>query len=174
MRGCSIIFFSRWTLFQGLIVALLIGFAFIAEMFKEDIGIPFSSTDPVPTPVLTTSMFLIVTIGLISLLMIFQVKKSDTFLKHRLWDKMYIIMPVIIGISLILLIILFVTEPFSTVIQNNRWMIYVLGYYILFLINAAVVAMIHKAKKNTISNESKIAYSFAWTSLGLIAVIFIL
>lgn len=37
-----------------------------------------------------------------------------------------------------------------------------------------VLAIIHKVKKDTISNENKIGYSFVWTSLGLLVVIFIL
>ncbi len=37
-----------------------------------------------------------------------------------------------------------------------------------------VLAIIHKVKKNTISIEHKIGYSFVITSLGLLLVIFIL
>ncbi|WP_382394184.1 hypothetical protein [Lentibacillus juripiscarius] len=144
-------------------------------MFKTDIGVPFSSTDVINTSVLmTSSLFLVVIIGLLSLMMYFQTRKSDTFLRHRLWDKMYIIMPVIIILSLVVVFIFFLAGPLSEITQSNRWVIYVLIYYVLFLINATVLALIHKAKKNTISNENKIGYSFVWTSLGLLVVIFIL
>lgn len=143
-------------------------------MFKKDIGVPFSSTDVINTSVLMTSLFLVVIIGLLSLMMYFQTKKSDTFLRHRLWDKMYIIMPVIIILSLVVVFIFFLAGPLSEITQSNRWVIYVLIYYVLFLINATVLALIHKAKKDTISNENKIGYSFVWTSLGLLVVIFIL
>ncbi|WP_449355541.1 hypothetical protein ACUL41_06280 [Virgibacillus natechei] len=149
-------------------------FAFIADLFKKDIGVPFSSTDAINTPMLMTSLFLVIIIGLLSLLMYFQEKKSDTFLKHRLWDKMYIILPVVIFISLVIVLILFLTGPLSEVRPLNRWIIYVLIYYMLFLINATVLAIIHKAKGDTISNENKIGYSFVWTSLGLLVVIFML
>lgn len=91
-------------------------------MFKKDIGVPFSSTDVISTPTLMTSLFLVIIIGLLSLLMYFQAKKSDTFLKHRLWDKMYIIMPVKIFMSLVIVFILFMTGPLSEVTQINRWM----------------------------------------------------
>ncbi|MCG3418205.1 hypothetical protein [Oceanobacillus jordanicus] len=119
-------------------------------------------------------MFLVITIGLLSLFMYFQVKKSDTFLKHRLWDKMYVVMPVIFFISLVIVMILFLTGPLSEVTQSNRWLIYAVMYYMLFVINMTVLAVIHKVKKNTISNEHKISYSFVITSLGLLLVIFIL
>ncbi len=153
---------------------LLVVLAYIADMFKKDIGVQFSSTDVINIPMLMTALFLVIVIGLFSLMMYFQTKKSDTFLRHSLWDKMYIIMPVIFGISVIIVFILFLTGPLSEVTQINRWIIYALIYYILFLINATVLAIVHNAKKNTISNENKIGYSFVWTSLGLLVVIFIL
>ena len=87
---------------------------------------------------------------------------------------MYIIMPIIIFISLVIVFILFLAGPLSDLTQINRWIIYVLIYYILFLINVTVLAVIHKTKKNTISNENKISYSFIWTVVGLLVVIFIL
>lgn len=121
-----------------------------------------------------TALFLVIIIGLLSLFMYFQVKKSDTFLKHRLWDKMYVVMPVIFFISLVIVMILFLTGPLSEVTQSNRWLIYAVMYYMLFVINMTVLAVIHKVKKNTISNEHKISYSFVITSLGLLLVIFIL
>ncbi|GGK09012.1 hypothetical protein GCM10007063_34320 [Lentibacillus kapialis] len=87
---------------------------------------------------------------------------------------MYIIMPVIIFVSLVVVFVFFLAGPLSEITQSNRWVIYMLIYYVLFLINATVLALIHKAKKDTISNENKIGYSFVWTSLGLLVVIFIL
>ena len=143
-------------------------------MFKKDVGVPVSSTDVINIPMLMTALFLVIIIGLLSLLMFFQTKKSDTFLKHRLWDKMYIILPVIFLISLIIIFVLFLTGPLSDLTQINRWLIYLLLYYILFLINVTVLAIIHKTKRNTISIENKIGYSFAWSSIGLLVVIFIL
>ncbi|WP_240378131.1 hypothetical protein [Bacillus piscicola] len=155
-------------------IALLVILAYIADIFKKDIGVSPSSTNVINMQVIGTSLFLIVTIGLFSLLMYFQVKKSNTFLKHRLWEKMYVILPVIFLISLIVVFILFLTEPLSDLTQISRWIIYVLIYYLLFLMNVTVLAIIHKVKKKTMPNENKIGYSFVWTSLGLLIVIFIL
>lgn len=166
-------FFSRWTLFQSIIVIFLIVLAFIADMFKKDIGVSISSSNEINIPMLMTFLFIVLIIGLISLFLYFQTKKSNTFLKHRLWDKMHIILPAVFIVSLIVIFSFFLIDPLSDITQSNRWIMYVLIYYILFLINTLVLAIIHKAKKNTISNENKVAYSFVWTSLGLI-VIFIL
>ncbi|GAA0437782.1 hypothetical protein GCM10008983_13410 [Lentibacillus halophilus] len=82
-------------------------------------------------------------------------------------------MPILFVISVMVVVSVFLITPLSDLTQNNRWIIYVLSYYVLFLIHITVLAMIHKAKKNTISNENKVAYSFVWTSLGLLVVMFI-
>ncbi|GAQ17600.1 callose synthase catalytic subunit-like protein [Oceanobacillus picturae] len=147
---------------------------FIADIFKKDIGIPASSTAVKNIQPMMTALFLVIIIGLLSLFIYFQVKKSDTFLKHHLWDKMYVIMPVIVFMSLVIVMILFLTGPLSEVTQSNRWLIYSVMYYMLFVINMTVLAFIHKVKKITVSNEHKISYSFVITSLGLLLVIFIL
>lgn len=34
-------------------------------------------------------------------------------------------------------------DPMNEIIQGNRWVIYVLVYCVLFLINATVLALIH-------------------------------
>lgn len=167
-------FFTRWTFFQGITILLLIIFTFIAEIFKQEIGVSFSASDGINKPMLMTVLFYIVVMSLLSLLMYFQTKKSDTFLKHQLWEKMYIINPIILIISLIIVITFLLIEPLNDLVQNNRWIIYTLFYYILFLINATTLAIIHKVKKNNISNKNKIIYSFIWTSLGLFIVIIII
>jgi len=167
-------FFSRWTLFQGIIIILLVVLAFIADIYKKDIAVPFSSSTEVNIPMLMTFLFIVVVIGSLSLILYFQTKKSDTFLKHPLWDKMHILMPIIFVISLVVIFSIFLIEPLSNFAQNNRWIIYVLIYYILFLINVLVLTFIHNAKKNTISNENKVKFSFIWTTLTLTVILFML
>lgn len=166
--------FSRWTLFQGLIIVVLIALALLADQFKMNIAVPVSSPDVVNKPMILTAGFLIVLIGLFSLIMYFQTKKSDTFLQQRLWDKMYVIIPILLAILLIGFVILFLTGILNAVIDSNRWIIYSFIYATLFLINVTVLTIIHKIKKNLIPNETKIAYSFIWTSLSLFVIIFML
>lgn len=167
-------FFSRWTLFQSVIIISLVVLAVLADLFKTEIAVPFSSSGDISAQGLMTLLFIVVVVGLLSLIMYFQTKKSDTFLKHPLWDKMHILMPFFFIISLVVIFSIFLIDPLSGFVQNNRWLIYILLYYVLFLINVIVLAFIHQAKKHTISNGNKIKYSFIWTSLGLFLVIFII
>lgn len=167
-------FFSRWTLFQGLIIAVMVVLAFIADQFKTKIAIPVSANNEIKTPMLIAFLFIIVIIGLLSLMMYFQTKKSATFLKHPLWNKMHILMPFFFAISLVIIFSIFLIDPLSHFVQDNRWLIYLLLFYVLFLINVIVLAFIHKVKKQTISNKNKIEYSFIWTSVLLFIIYFII
>ena len=167
-------FFSRWTLFQGVIITSLVALAFIADQFKTEIAVPFSSSGGISTQRIMTFLFIIVVVGLLSLLMYCQTKKSDTFLKHRLWDKMHILMPFFFIISLVGIFSILLIDPLNEIVQNNRWLIYILIYYVLYVVNVMVLAFVHQVKKQTISNENKIQYSFIWTSLGLFVILFLI
>ncbi|MBY7141939.1 hypothetical protein KFZ56_02320 [Virgibacillus sp. NKC19-3] len=153
-------FFSRWTLFQVCTILLLIVAAWIAEMFTHDIGQSVASRNAISTTGIMTYLFMVVVIGLLSLLMYFLTKKSDTFLKHRLWEKMHMLIPMLLLVSLVGLFSFFLIDPLSDMMQNHRWVIYVFFYYILFLILTTDLAIIHKAKRNAVSNEMKVVYSF--------------
>lgn len=167
-------FFSRWTLFQGIVITSLVVLAFIADQFKAEIAVPFSSSGGISTQRIMTFLFIVVAVGLLSLLMYCQTKKSDTFLKHQLWDKMHILMPFFFIISLVVIFSILLIDPLNEIVQNNRWLIYILIYYVLYVVNVMVLAFVHQVKKQTISNENKIQYSFIWTLLVLFAILFMI
>lgn len=172
-RQC-IVFFSRWTLFQGIIITSLVALGFVADLFKTKIAVPFSSSGGISTQRIMTFLFIVVVVGLLSLLMYFQTKKSATFLKHRLWSKMHILMPLFFIISMLVIFSILLIDPLNEIVQNNRWLIYILIYYVLYVVNVMVLAFVHQAKKRTISNPSKIKYSFMWTSLVLFVILFMM
>lgn len=163
-------FLSRWTLFQGIIIILLVILAFIADIFKSDAAIPINSNNEPHSFMLWMILFFIVVNILLSLIMYFQTKKSETFLMHRLWDKAHILMPVLFVLSLIVIMVLFIFDPINQLIQVNRWIMYLLLYYLLFLFNLIILAIVNKVKGNTTSNGNKIKISFVWTSVILLIV----
>lgn len=111
-------------------------------------------------------------IGLFSLFMFFQSKKSDTFLSHPIWEKMHIIVSFLLVISIVVFISAFFISPLSEIIQSSRWILFITIYYFLFLINILVLTLINKIKKKTISNAKKVKLSFIWTVLVLFLTIF--
>lgn len=170
-RGMFMLF-SRWTLFQGAVVIALLILSLTLDLFKEKISTLMSSSSVIP--MLLTLVFITIVISLYSLFMIFQTKKSITFLLHPIWEKMHIIIFFTMVISIIVFIISFLLFPLDAVVQNSRWILYIIIYYFLFLINILVLSMVHKTIKRNTSNEKKIELSFVWTIFLLFVIIFLL
>ncbi|WP_277674572.1 hypothetical protein [Piscibacillus halophilus] len=162
------LYFSRWTFYQCLIIIALIILAFIVDQFSQDIAIPVSSSeDETITPMLMTLLFISIVVGLCSLWMYFQTKKSSTFLQHQFWDKMPGIITVIFSVTLIIFLTLFMLTP----LQDQRWFMYVMIYYFLYMINLLVLSVIHVSKKE-LPNPNKILYSGITTVFALFVIIF--
>jgi len=164
--------FSRWTLFQGIVVFSLLILAIILDYFKENISTLMSTSSLMP--MLLTLVFITITIFLFSLFLIFQSKKSITFLVHPIWRKMHIIILFILVISIIIFISSFLLIPLGEVVQNNRWILYIIIYYFLFLMNILVLSIVHKRLNRNTSNEKKIELSFLWTIFLLFIFIFLI
>ncbi|PEZ74734.1 hypothetical protein CN380_23525 [Bacillus sp. AFS017274] len=173
-RGVYVLMVSRWTFFQGIIVATLGILAFITDYFKNDMATSISSNTIITVQMLMTLLFITVVIGLFSLCMFFQSKKSNTFLLHPIWQKMHIIISFLLVISIVIFISAFFISPLSEVIQSSRSILFITIYYFIFLINVLVLSIINKIKKNTISNSKKIKSSFIWTVLVLFVSVFLI
>jgi len=164
--------FSRWTFFQGVVVLSLVSFSILMDLFKEEISTQMSSSTVIT--MILTLVFITLVISLFSLLMIFQTKKSKTFLLHPIWEKMPIIISFFMVLSVIIFISSFLLFPLDGVIQNSRWILYIIIYYFLFLIKILVLSIVHKKAKRSTSNEKKIELSFVWTVFLLFVFVFFL
>lgn len=162
-------FFSKWTLFQAATLFCMMLIVFIAEFFSDEISTAFTSGTFASS--LLVISFIVLGSSLISLFLIFHSKKSDQFLSHPLWNKMPILIIIFFTLSFIIFMIAFFAFSLETFILVNRWFLYVLAYYFLFLLNIFVLSIIHKIKKE-LSKERKIELSFIFTVLGLILLIF--
>lgn len=165
-------FFSKWSFFQGIIILCFIFLTFIAEFVSNNISTLMSSSSVVSMLMVLT--FILIVSSLISLFLIFQSKKSETFLVHPLWEKMTIIMAFLFILSIILFISASLFTSLNEMILSSRWILYIIIYYFLFLMNIFVLSLIHKLMKRKISSEKKIELSFIWTVLTLFLLIFFL
>lgn len=153
-------FISRWTFLQGLVLLALIGLAFAADLFKYDIAVP--AVNPTQQLLLSLS-FVIIVVGLVSLLFFFQTKKSDTFLVHRLWNKMHKVIIFILCLSVVIFIA--AMNPISALIESYRFTFYLIIYYFIYLTNLLVLAFVHKNAKTTMPSGKKVSTAFWWTCL---------
>ena len=160
---------SKWTFFQMLVIVGLGVVAFVAEQFSSKIAVPSISANQ--QGILTLSFILIV-VGLLSLLLFFQTKKSETFLVHRLWQKMPILLLIILSVSIVAMIAL--VNPITELVERFRFVLYVIIYYIIYLTNLLVVSFVHKNADSSTTNERKVSTGFWWTCFIFVALQFIL
>jgi hypothetical protein len=164
-------FFSKWTLFQGAALLGMIALVFIAEFFSLQISSLLSSGPYLSFLIILT--FILIGSSLISLFLIFHSKKSDRFLSHPLWEKMNILLAFLFILSILVFISAFIFTPLSDALLTHRWVLYLIVFYFLFLLNLFVLSIIHKAKKD-LSKEKKIELSFIWTVLSTVILIFLI
>lgn len=142
---------------------------FIAEFFSAEISTAFSSGTFASLSLVISFIFF--GSSLISLFLIFHSKKSDRFLSHPLWNKMPILIIFFFTLSFIIFMVAFFVFSIEDFVLANRWFVYLLAYYFLFLLNIFVLSIIHKVKKE-LTKEKKVELSFVFTVLGLILLIF--
>lgn len=168
-------FFSRWTFYQILILVFLGVLPYLAEVFNQSISVPIGvSAVNTMQPMLMTILFLALILGGFNLFLLLQSRKSTTFLIHPAWGKMHILLILIGGVSLIIFISAFFMSPLNEVLQNDRWGVYLILYYFLYIFNLIVLSVIHKFKKDRIDNKRKVRLSFIVSLLILVFTIFII
>lgn len=164
---------NKWTGYQLLVcIALIIG-AMIFEAMGIDFAVqPGDSTGFFGSQLLILFGFLVLS-GLISLIFLFQTKKSDTFLKHPAWKKMLGIIFVWFILSFIGLILLFENDFLYPLTGANRVIFYVILYYFIFLFQLLMIAGVHKFSDRTVSAEIQIERAFAITALFAAILVFV-
>lgn len=161
---------SKWTFFQGGVLSGMVAMVFIFEIFSTQISTAISLEPMVSFLFVLT--FIVVGCSLISLFLIFHSKKSDRFLSHPLWNKMGGLIVLVFALSAVLIISAFVFTSLTDFITTNRWLLYGIVYYFLFLANLFVLSIVHKVKKH-VSTETKIELSFLWTVTSLVVLLFL-
>ncbi|KGP89993.1 hypothetical protein N780_07780 [Pontibacillus chungwhensis BH030062] len=167
--------FSRWTLWQTILIGMLGMLAFVAEQFNQVIAVPMISSHAHSLlPAILTILFLALIVGIFSLIIRLELKKNPTIFTSRFWDKAPLILIIFLVLSLVLYITGFMMDPFRDLLQRYRLSLYLILYYFLLLVNLLVLATVQKVKGNTISGEKKIGMSFFGTMLFLVVTIFII
>ncbi|MGP4073539.1 hypothetical protein ACTWQB_13395 [Piscibacillus sp. B03] len=160
---------TKWSVYQIIILLLLVVLAFLAERFNQGIAIQPSQNEQFTI----ISMVIIVTFTMTviffsSSFYYFQAKKSNTFLRHSLWNKMPLIIPVVFSVLIIVMLALYM----MTSLQDQRWFMYVIIYFSLFAANLFVLSIVNKVNESS-SLLLKIKYSGAATALFILVVLFV-
>lgn len=161
---------TKWSVYQIIILLLLVVLAFLAERFNQVIAIQPSNNEQVTfIPMLVTISFVVLVIFLSSLFFYFQTKKSNTFLCHPLWNKMPLIIPVVFSVILIIMLALYM----MTSLQAQRWYMYVIIYFSLFTANLFVLSIVNKMD-NQHSLSVKVKYAGAATAFLILVILYVI
>lgn len=154
--------------FVGILILLLI--AIIVNYYIQNVNVDIES-------VVLKQLIMFVTISILlfvcNQLIYNYAKKEEEFMKHKIWDKMFIIILGWLMISFIVFILLFFTTPLGDLISLHPWTLFSAVYYFLFVINLFVLSIVHIAVDNSIKLEKKLLITWASSSL-LVAIIFFL
>lgn len=163
--------FSKWTVYQAAALAGLIALAFLAEFYSLNIG--NALTSGAISSMLIVLTFILLSTSLIHLFFVFHSKKSERFLSHPLWNKMNVLSGLLLTFSVAAFIIVSVFTSLNDWVMDDRWILYGIIYFFLFLYSLFVLSVVHKVKQRS-AKETKIEISFGATVVSLCVLLFLL
>lgn len=163
--------FSKWTVFQAAALAGLVALAFLAEFYSLNIG--NALTSGAVSSMLIVLTFILLSTSMIHLFFVFHSKKSDRFLSHPLWNKMNVLAGLLLAVSIVVFISAAVFTSLNDWITDDRWILYGIIYFFLFLYSLFVLSVVHKVKQDS-AKETKIEISFGATVVSLCVLLFLL
>ncbi|QMT16825.1 hypothetical protein H1Q58_12740 [Planococcus maritimus] len=163
--------FLKWTAFQAAAFAGLVALAFLAEYFSLSIGHVLASGTT--SGMLVVLTFILLSTSMIHLFFVFHSKKSERFLSHPLWNKMNVLSGLLLAFSIAVFIAISVFTSLNDWITDNRWILYGIFYFFMFLYSLFVLSVVHKVKRSS-AKETKIEISFGATVVSLCLLLFLL
>ena len=101
-------------------------------------------------------------------------KNEDRLLQHKIWNKMFVLILMLLMISFVVFILLFFMTPLDVLISSQTWIMFIIVYYFLFFINLFVLSIVHKVVNSSMKIEKKLLITWASSSLLVAFILFIL
>ncbi len=92
-------------------------------------------------------------------------------MKHRIWNKMSLVIFVWLLISSVILMVLLMLTPMPDLIQAHLWMMYLIGIYFLFFMNLLILSFVHRLVERQTTVERKLIYTWV-AGVAVLAVVF--
>lgn len=156
---------------QFISILILVVFAFIGDYYIRNVYVNIESV--------ALKQLIIFTVVTILLLVCNQLiynygKKEEAFMQHKIWNKMFIIYFGWLMISFVLFILLFFTTPLEDLISTHAWIMFIVVYYFLFVINMLVLSIVHIIVDHSTKLEKKILITWGSSSLLMGIILFVL
>lgn len=156
-------YWLRQLLVAGLLMVLAVGLDLYMKQFPPD------SSGAVGRLIL----FLVIAAALFACnqLLFHYSQVHAGFMKHRIWNKMSLLIFVWLLISSVILMVLLMLTPMPDLIQAHLWMMYLVGIYFLFFMNLLVLSVVHRLVEWQTTSERKLIYTWV-AGVAVLAVIF--
>ncbi|MET3576870.1 hypothetical protein ACFFIY_13830 [Bhargavaea ullalensis] len=153
----------RQLLVAGLLVVLAVGLDLYMRQF------PPESSGIVGHLVL----FLAVAAALVACnqLLFHYSQANPGFMKHRIWNKMSLVIVLWLLVSSVILVVLLMVTPLPDLIQDHLWMMYLIGIYFLFIMNLLALSVVHRLVEPQTTAERKLIYTWI-AGVAVVAVSF--
>lgn len=100
-------------------------------------------------------------------------KREEAFMKHKVWNKMFVVILIWLMISFVVFIFLFFATPLEYLISSNTWIMFIVVYYFIFFINLFVLSIVHIIVDTSMKVEKKLLITWASSSLLMAIILFI-
>lgn len=154
----------------GIFVFIL--FSFIADYYVKNIYFSINDAGLQQLMMFTAIAFIL----FICNLFIFNYAEENPkkFMQHKVWEKMFIFILILLAISILIFITVFFIPPLQSFISSQSWIMLIVIFYFLFLINLFVLSIIHKIVQDSMVIRRKIVITWASSSLLVALILFVL
>ncbi|NEU30608.1 hypothetical protein GN156_07400 [bacterium LRH843] len=156
---------------QILCVIVLFLFAFIIGYYSQNVNLGIESV-----ALKQVIMFLAISILLFvcNQLLYNYAKKEEGFMKHKIWNKMFIAILIWLMISFVVFIFLFLATPLADLMTTYPWIMFIVAVYFLFFINLFVLSLVHIIVDTSMKVEKKLLITWAGSSVLIAIILFVL
>lgn len=158
---------------QSLLILLLFFLAFSIDIFMKNTNSLLS----IDSIMVKKVIFLFISTIIFYICNLFLYNYSSVnlnFMKHSIWDKMFVIIFGGLIIAFIIFIILFITTPFSDILHNQLWMLYFIIFFFSFFLNLFVLSFIHAFFLKSENTKQKIKVTWITSTILMALFIFLM
>lgn len=154
----------------GIFVFIL--FSFIADYYVKNIYFSINDAGLQQLMMFTAIAFILFICNLF--ILNYAKENPNKFMRHKVWEKMFIFILILLAISILIFITVFFIPPLQSFISSQSWIMLIVIFYFLFLINLFVLSIIHKIVQDSMVIRRKIVITWASSSLLVALILFVL
>lgn len=157
---------------QFTVLITLTIFAFVADYYVLNVYLNINNIVLQQLLMIIANSFLLFVFN--QLIYNYAKKNEEKFMRHKIWKKMFFIIFICLLLSFALFITLFLTTPLQNLISTQEWVMLIIVYYFLFLLNLFVLSIVHKMVSESTNIERKLLLTWGSSSILIFLVIFLL